>query len=273
MPPRGRALEVLVDCPTCGVEGARVELIAGEAAEETRCRLCGERTRDGVCVEPAAPRDTLPAARARLLRWAAEEDEPDVEAFVRANFGGSTLESVCARLVAGERVETSLEVVAWLFGGKGAFAGVGAIGARLRREDETTDTVDLGAPEVAAPRGPDPRDATRALCAVAMADGRVHPAEEPLLTEALAALGCPAPLPEDRRVWRPNEVGTVPDPAATLAWMRRIALADGEADPSEVRLLRAYARAWRTDLEEVHVDDPPWWRRLGEIWAKARRPA
>ena len=91
--------------------------------------------------------------------------------------------------------------------------------------------------------------------------------------QAIAALGCPAPLPEDRRVWRPNEVGTVPDPDATLAWMRRIALADGEADPSEVRLLRAYARAWRVDLEDVRMDAPPWWRRLPEIWAKARRTA
>ncbi len=94
-----------------------------------------------------------------------------------------------------------------------------------------------------------------------------------MLTQALAALGCPPPTAEDRRVWRPNEVGSVPDPAGTLAWMRRIALADGEADPSEVRLLRAYARAWRVDLEEVRVDDPPWWRRIGEIWAKWRREA
>ncbi len=43
LPPRGRAVEVLVDCPTCRVEGARVELVADEIAAESRCRLCGER--------------------------------------------------------------------------------------------------------------------------------------------------------------------------------------------------------------------------------------
>ncbi len=270
LPPRGRAVEVLGDCPTCRVEGARVELVADEIAAESRCRLCGERAVDGVVVAPGLRFVDEVVARDALAGWAREDGEPDVEAFVRANFSGKALPEVCAALVAGAPVETSLEVVAWLFGGRGAFAGVSALGARLRHEDEPTDAVEL-APVTSAATPLDPRDVTRALCAIVLADGRVHPAEEPLLQEALLALGAPAPTPADRRVWRPNEVGPVADPAATLSWMRRLALADAEADPSEVRLLRAYARAWRADVDAIEIVEPTWWMRLGQAWTKWRR--
>ncbi len=270
LPPRGRAVEVLVDCPTCRVEGARVELVADEIAAESRCRLCGERAVDGVVVVPGLRFVDEAVARDALAGWAREEGEDDVDAFVRANFSGRDRAQVCAALVAGEPVETSLEVVAWLFGGRGAFAGVSALGARLRHEDEPTDAVELAA-VTSSPTAFDPRDVTRALCAIVLADGRVHPAEEPLLAEALLALGAPVPTPTDRRVWRPNEVGPVADPAATLSWMRRLALADAEADPSEVRLLRAYARAWRADVDAIEIVEPAWWVRLGQAWTKWRR--
>jgi hypothetical protein len=264
MPPRGRSVEVLVDCPACRVEGARVEVVAGEVAEESRCRLCGEQTREGRVTRPADSRDTPAKAEALLRRWAVEEADPDVDAFVRANFGAE-LPVVCAKLVAGERVETSLEVVAWLFGGRGAFAGVSAVGARLRAEDEPTDAVELAAPEAGPRAGPDPLDVTRALAAARMVDGRDPPEAALAFEEARIALGAPELPAGQLRVWRPNEVGSVRDPAQTLAWMRRIALADGQVDPSELRLLRAYARAWRVDLEAVSLDERPWWQHLREI--------
>jgi hypothetical protein len=52
--------------------------------------------------------------------------------------------------------------------------------------------------------------------------------------------------------------------------MRAIALADGEADPSEVRLLEAYARAWQVPLAAIAVAEAPWSTRLAQAWRKWR---
>lgn len=317
MQARGPSVEVLVDCPNCRIEGARVEIVVrgdhlGEGAARRedravsgRCRMCGAADEGGVPVRAGIRAWDEARVRAALADWAAEEGERDVAAFVRANFGESDLAGIVRKLVAGERVETSFEVVAWLFGGRGAVAGMTPDAAQAYAEgaspghDGTAEDGSTDLPEgepgatsgealrrarrhpVATVRGQPPpppesridarrRAATRALCAARAADGRQHPAEETVLTEALAALELPAPVPGDERVWRPNEIGGVPDPAGTLRWMRALALADGEADPSEVRLLEAYARAWQVPLEAITVAEPPWTTRLGQAWRKWR---
>ncbi len=304
MQARGPSVEVLVDCPNCRVEGARVEIVVrgeqdgqrGDHAVSSRCRMCGATEEAGVPVRAGTRAWDEASTRAALADWAAEEGEHDVAAFLRANFGERDLGALVRKLVAGERVETSFEVVAWLFGGRGAVAGMTPDAAQAHAEarhvrtdvgavpDRATDLHDGAADATAGEalrRGqpPPPQDrhledrrraATRALCAARAADGRQHPCEDPVLAEALAALDLPAPEPADERVWRPNELRGVPDPAGTLRWMRAIALADGEADPSEVRLLQAYARAWQEPLESITVAETPWSTRLGQAWRKWR---
>ena len=286
MQARGPSVEVLVDCPNCRVEGARVEIVVrgdhegphGDHVFAGRCRMCGAADEGGRTVRAGARVWDEAGVRAALTSWAAEEGETDVAAFVRANFGEPDVAAIVARMVAGERVETSFEVVAWLFGGRGGVAGMTPDTAQ---GSDTRGGTGIPSHPASAGGGPSRekqerglevrrRDATRALCAARAADGRQHPAEEPVLVEALAALDLPAPEAGDARVWRPNEIGPVPDPAGTLRWMRAVALADGEADPSEVRLLGAYARAWQVPLDAIAVADPPWSSRLAQAWRKWR---
>jgi hypothetical protein len=96
-----------------------------------------------------------------------------------------------------------------------------------------------------------------------LADGRVRPGERRFLDRALAELGAP-PLPEaELRVWRPNELGPMPEPAKVLRAMRLLALVDKEADGSEARVLKEYARAWRLELPADAMERPSAMAQLG----------
>lgn len=96
-----------------------------------------------------------------------------------------------------------------------------------------------------------------------VADGHVRPGERRFLDRALAEMGAP-PLPDgELRVWRPYELGAVDDPARLLRAMRLLALVDREADGSEERVLREYARAWRLELPEGPLERPSAMAQLG----------
>ncbi|MBM4369386.1 MAG: hypothetical protein FJ102_24450, partial [Deltaproteobacteria bacterium] len=66
---------------------------------------------------------------AALADWARAEGD-DLDGFVAANFGGRGVAAVSASVRRGERVETSFDVVAWLFkdrvGGQAAVGGATA---------------------------------------------------------------------------------------------------------------------------------------------------
>lgn len=231
--------ELLTDCPHCHVESALVELMDGRASIESRCHLCGyataldEQTAFG---QPFLAEDDVVEA---LERWAAEDGEKDVAVFTRVNFNSRTPSQVAALVLAGERVDTGFDVIAYLFPG---MAG-GSTGRAVERQ-----TIALVVhPAVAAP-APDPRDIARALVSMMLADGHVVPAEEAFLAATLERMGAPPLDPRDRRVWRPNELGPVADPAAVIEAMRVLALVDDDADGTERRVLREYARAWHVPL-------------------------
>ena len=264
--------QILSDCPHCRVESALVELIDPServgVSIEGRCRLCGYATELGEVVRLGEPfvdeADVIDALR----RWAEEDGEPDVSLFVASNFNGRLPEAVARAVLAGARVDTGFDVIAWLFPGQQA-------GGR-RREDEVgapfapappaRDAGGPGGPGAplagrygAAPRpriteptveppppiAPDPRDIARALATVMVADGKILPVERRYLDSALQRLGAPPLAPEDTRIWRPSELGPVADPAAVLQAMRGLAACDDEVDGSELRVMAEYARAWR----------------------------
>lgn len=236
-----RPFEVLSPCPRCRVEGALVELLDPPTVILASCRLCSYAVDAGEVVRLGDPYVEPVEVIDALGRWAEREGEGDAARFVATNFCGRSLDEVVARILAGEPVETSFDVIARLFPGMGG----GRVAERGHASESRVVTHEVPAPPPEAPpRAPDPRDVSRALASMMLADGRVRPAERAAFERLRARLGAPAIPDAELRVWRPLELGVVPDPAALLDAMRQVALADREVDSSEVRLLREYARAW-----------------------------
>lgn len=251
-----RAAELLSECPRCRVEGALVELVDLSGPDGVTlsgaCRLCAYAVEAGDVThlgEPFVHGDDVLAA---LGRWAAAEGEVDVAAFVAANFLGARPGDVAAAVLAGQGVATSFDVIGRLFPGMGG--GRAAQRGEAPRLGEGAP-VPTAAPEP-APAAADPRDVTRALTSVAMADGVLRAAERAAVTRLCARLGAPAPIDADWHVWRPNELGAPDDAAALFSAMREVALCDGEADPSEARVLREYARAWGLPAAKARLPKP-----------------
>lgn len=308
------ATQVLSDCPHCRVESALVELLDPAqrigVAIEGRCRMCGYATELGDVTQLGQPfLDEADVVEA-LARWAGEDGEADVHVFAVANFNGRDPGAIARGVLAGERVDTGFDVIAWLFpglqGGRrpddeerrprvgptpattptptslpGAAVAppAGRYGADAERGESPGGPV--GTPGIVRPRpmsapsptitpmrGPtspaDPRDIGRALASVMLADGHIRPPEQRFLDAALARMGV-APLdPSDLRVWRPTELGPVPNPAGLIETMRLLALCDHEADGSEQRVLHEFARAWGVPLR---AGPPP---RTGAIYELGR---
>jgi DnaJ-domain-containing protein 1 len=75
-----------------------------------------------------------------------------------------------------------------------------------------------------------------------------------VLARAAEQRGIPPLGPEDFRVRRPTEVdppATLPQREALLKEMFWMAWSDGELDESELRVVRAFARAWGVDPQHV----------------------
>ena len=285
--------QVLSDCPHCRVESALVELIDPSerigVAIEARCRLCGYAAELGDVVQLGQPFLDHDDVVEALARWAAEDGEADVAVFAVANFNGRDPGAIARAVLAGERVDTGFDVIAWLFpalqgggprgddddrprlprvgvgvgpsaeaGGPGGNPLAGRYGAAPRPQRTAPEP-----PPVVAPPAPDPRDLGRALASVMLADGQIRPAERRFLDQALARAGAAPLADEDLRVWRPTELGPVGDAKGVIAAMRALALCDHEADGSERRVLEEYARAWQVPLPADPLPRPGAMAELG----------
>lgn len=293
--------QVLSDCPHCRVESALVELFDPServgVAIEGECRLCGYARELGEVVRFGQPFASADEVIEALARWAEEDGEADVHVFAVANFNGRDPDGIARAVLAGERVDTGFDVIAWLFpatqgsGRRGedaearpaprfgpATRSAGGLGRAMRSADGLGGS--RGPPRASPPpqeepneaphtgtdarsRGAAPHTVARALASVMLADGRIRPVERRFLDEAVRRLGG-APLEErDLRVWRPTELGPVGDPAALIAAMRALALCDREADGSELRVLREFARAWQVPLPADPLPKPGAMAELG----------
>jgi uncharacterized tellurite resistance protein B-like protein len=86
-----------------------------------------------------------------------------------------------------------------------------------------------------------------ALVSVLVADGQRDPREVDFVNRFLAREGMHPLDDSELRVWRPMEIATrIPTPrrAEVVELMTQLACIDGEADPSELRLVQSYAQAW-----------------------------
>lgn len=268
---RGAPWQVLADCPHCRTEAGVVELMdpndpqcAAGIPSERRCRMCGWQ--EGVR-PPANLRDAS-AALAALQAWAVEEGEPDVGVFARGSFGAEA-DEVVARLVRGDAVPTTFDVIAFLFPSGGA--------ASIQRAVERTVVVDR-APETRAeptlavePEVTDPRTPARVLVSVMVADGTLRAGERRFIVQFLEREGLPPLAPDDLRVWRPSELGPVPEPAMrdrVLEAAVHLMHLDRERDGSEWRVVRTFARAWGVDDQRLDQWDRRYDRRYSSAMGR-----
>lgn len=256
------AFQVLTDCPSCRVESALLEVFDPSIAEgialEARCRVCGYFSELGTVHRDGQRFASANAAKAALRAWALEEGEHDLVVFCEGSLGGLTVEEACQRLIRREPIQTSFDVIAFLFPGMGGGGG-GGMG--------TVEPPPDALPEAASPRvahaapsrsvAADPweseRVLARALAAVMMADGEARPAEQRFIAAQLAEAGA-APLEDSElRSWRPGDLGWPKAPGPIIAAMARLAHADGQRDKSEWRVVREYARHWGHPLRELEA--------------------
>lgn len=237
--------ELRVDCSSCRVEGARVELWdSGAAPVEHRCRLCGASGTP--CTQEQLER--------ALGAWAKDEGLASAQELLEAFFVLRTPAEVFAAMQRGEVVETTFDVIDYLFSSGAGAGGAAAVERAVLREEAVRPSVHPTIVPASLRRVGGPRDELLALASVAAADGDAGEGDREMLQRAAERRGIPPLAVEDIRVRRPAEI----DPPATLVqreallkemfWM---AWNDGELDESELRVVRAFARAWGVDPQRV----------------------
>lgn len=254
--------QLVSDCPTCLIEGGVLEMVdpSGKLAVtlEGRCRLCLRQTELGEVTAEGAQFESVEHVVLALEGWAAIDGEPDVLMFTQVNMGGLTPAEVAHRVLRGERVETTFDVMAFLFpqAGSGSSFSPDDRKPEVRVANEVTP-LPAAVPEplwTAPSFGP--TDVARALVSVMVADGVVRASEKQFLVRLCAEWKAPA-LPEaEYRVWRPQEMGLPLEPQRLLDVMRLMCVVDREADGTEVRILQEYARAWGLQLDLRQLDRP-----------------
>lgn len=272
----------LADCPACHVQGAVVETWDGETPvpATSRCRMCGRTLEDGVETQPARNLARLADVDEALTAWAREEGCASAAELVQSSFVLADVGKVHAALILGEPVETSFDVMGYLFshmggGGPGVEGDdVPFVDAVLRGPDESL--------AIPGERGFDKRNELLALASVAAADGHVVPVERAFL-DGIARQRGVEPLADDElRVFRPDEVGPVGallERERILEKMIECAFLDAvtspldgvQVDDSEVRVIRAYARAWGVDPARMDRWLREWNDNKGSLLARTLR--
>ena len=225
-------VELTSECPECHTRGVWLELydpaVAASALglpAEARCRLCAAARVGQV---------TAGSSALRAAPWPAGGCP-----FCARPLGEGDLAALAARYAEGAAVDTALD------GGTGFLTGAVA---RVASEAKP------GRPSGPAAPPDDRRAMLLALVSVLMADGQRDPREMPLVEAFLAAEGLAPLSAEELRVHRPVEIAArvpVGRREGLVSLMAQLAYADGVADPSEVRVLRAFADAWTVPQEDV----------------------
>src|SRR5688572_27423810 len=199
----------LGDCASCRVQGAVVETWdperPGTSPTTSECRMCARTLEHGAEVRPAAPLARLADVQHALDRWAKAEGFATVDEFVACSFVLGTVPAVHTALILGEPVETSFDVMGFLFSHTG-----GALPGRMDEPVTTEKLVAAPPPARLDPFGErplHPRNELLALVAVAAADGAIVPAEETFLDDHARARGLDPLTRDEWRVHRPDEVG------------------------------------------------------------------
>lgn len=265
-------VELPGDCRTCGLQGAAVEVYDGSSEVcaqgvplEVSCPLCGASDRgevhpDGVRrVRHTSPIDlTDRAALERALAaWAEREGHATTHDLLQATFVEPSVDAILRRVAQGQPIETLADP----FGVRGVVSAA----------PPTALAAVTSVPDAPS----DPRSIVWPLVSVMMADGRIAAEERVFVDDFLAQEGLDPLRDIECRILAPQAVAPHIPPERRPELVERmcaLAYVDGRADPTELRVLRAYARAWLVSdllvqdwLEEYERSNTTWvsrwWRR------------
>lgn len=246
-------------CPCCGHHLLDEELLAHA------CAQCGSRASRRASRAPSDLSE-LATLTARLRALAADE-HVTLNEYLDANFMGRTVAELHARLSAGEAVETSLGEMFSLFSrGGGRSVNVSASHAQMARPPNAHAT----RPSSPGESPHDPRAILLALVSVLVADGQTDPRESAFVDGFMRREGMAPLRPEEWVVHRPVEIAARIPPARrgeVVELMTQLACIDGEADPSEIRVVESFAAAWQ--IPRVEVDG--WIERYGQQYVSDLR--
>ncbi len=254
-------------CPQCDCP------ITDAARDAVRCDTCGLRAFSSVTTKPRTLAREADV-HASLEEWA-DSESMSVEEFLETSFGEESVASIHARLVAGEVVGTSFDILGFLFshlGGGQSGGGGGSPDVAVNLEEPEPDSArEPPTQKVSLPDSPvlQRRSKILPLVSVMAADGRLLPEERRIVDQFLMDEGL-GPLEEHEiRVHRPQEVGSVgtaDEHDRLLSLMFELAYIDKEGDSSELNVIRAFAHRWGVhaerlaELERLH--QPMGWDRF-----------
>jgi len=206
-----------------------------------------------------------------LSDWVREKGGFDLDRFCELNFCGLSGAEVVQRLIKKEKIPATFDILEHIFPG---FAGGGMsisleTGAEYWEEDAPTEEAYTYRPD------PDIPIEARALCAVMLADGKIHDVEQQLITQILKNTGKKAQTEADMQSWLPVDLPIPKDPDALVIHMLEVAFCDDELDETEWRVIREFARYWgfdrkRLELERTKRKGPPR-SFLSRLWAAAKK--
>jgi uncharacterized tellurite resistance protein B-like protein len=259
-------------CPAC------MEELGPRSLDDRRCAKCGAVATLAL-VAPAASLDSEHALLAALDAWTAREQWTSRAALLEATFCDPDLGSLLLRI----RRNEPLEVMADPFSGAAptALQRISVPPHAVIASDATATMTSAGIALPAVPPPPasaPPRAIVYPLVSVIAADGEVHPAERALVDRFLESEGLEPLAEHEFRVHHPTAVAhLVPKERREMVvqLMCETATADGIADESERRVIRAYAAAWEVPSEKVefwmwgyeNMSSSP----LRTLWVKLRR--
>ena len=238
---------ILHDCPCCKIQGIWEERFEENnlTAASKICSFC--RFEEGV--HRGLRRESLEQIEQEVRLWAERLGVKDIHHFCHAHFYGMSLAELCQNLIKEEVVESSFDVLEYLFP---AFAGGGI---SLSTDDQQEEFIED--PTEEAYYYQPPKDVpiyARALASTMLADGRILPKEEQFIDSTLKALGA-SPLQEsDLKVWLPFDLPVPPDPEILIYLMLDLALIDDELDETEWRVIKEFARYWGCDRKALEAE-------------------
>lgn len=243
--PDGGAIALRGDghCPVCA------RALTDDEVTAHACCMCGARAKLPQREAGVDLRDRG-VLEGRLRAMADEDGERDLGRYLDANFLGRTVDQVHEAVRAGDRVETGLD--AWF-----SLFGRGGRGASPHAVRPPPSPPKLGSDVAGSTRRDhDPRAMLLALVSILVADGQQDPREVAFVDRFLAQEGFDPLRPSEVKVHRPMEIASRIPPsrrAEVVELMAQLACVDGEADPSELRVLSSYASAWGIPIDDVEA--------------------
>lgn len=240
--------QILHSCPNCLIEGVLIESYEEnqEFPSSFFCSFCHYAPKKN----PGISFIDVEETKQHLVRWIKQEGGTNIEHFCDMNFYGASADDVVQRLIQKKPIESSFDVLEYLF------PGFGGGGISVTTDEKEEDWEEPQLTEEAYTYIPDesiPVEA-RALAAVMLADGKWKEQEERLVNEILSELSLEELHEKDKHGWMPVDLPIPKNPEFLVRKMLDVAFVDEELDESEWRVIKEFARYWGCDRKELLVE-------------------